>query len=181
MEFNIPSYATTFLERQFKAIGGTDFTLDAGGAIIAWNTLKGVQPTEAEISAGAMKLIKQDMVSRVNNLSGEIRNSYLSDGLFVVEEYRLAEVEALDYKARNFQDAVPTTILDYAQVLGTTDYALVANSILAAATQLKTILTLVRKIRLTATTAITASTSLEGVVAAHSTAVASLEYLRKPV
>lgn len=80
MEFNISGFATVFLERQFNAINSRDFTLDETASIIAWNSLKGVQPNPIEIQAGVLKLIKQDIISRVNNLSGEIRNSYLSDG-----------------------------------------------------------------------------------------------------
>lgn len=180
MDFNIPAYATTFIERQFKATSGKDFILDVDGTVLAWNDSKGVRPSATDIAAGVLKLIKQDIISRVNNLSGDVRNSYLSDGLFVVEEYRLAEVEALDYKARGFQAPVPTTISDYGQILGTTDYTLVANSILAAATQLKMVLTLVRKVRLTATTGIGAAAAIEPIVTIYNTAVASLEALRKP-
>ena len=180
MDFNIQGYATVFLERHFKAASGRDFTLDETGAIIAWNTLKGAQPTPQEVSAGVLKLIKQDITSRFNNLSGDIRNSYLSDGAFIVEEYRLAELEALDFKARGYLAPVPTTISDYAQILGAADTTMVANAILTASVQMRTILTMVRKVRLTATTAITYAAVVDQVVTAYNAVVTSLEGLRKP-
>lgn len=185
MEFNVQAYSIVFLERTYKTLHNIDFTVDTTGHVLAWNVDKGVLPTAEEISTGVIKLIKQDLISKINYLSGEIRGSYLSDGSFVVEEYKLAEVDAIDYKSRLYAEPVPQTILDYASILGTTNYQYIANSILAASQQLKTVLVAVRKERLTATTSIgmTTLTSLETTMQTlsgiYDVAVLALEALRK--
>lgn len=149
MNFDTVAYAINYVSTQYNAVYNQDFTLDGPGEnIIAWNLEKGTAPTSTQIHAGVLLKIKADLISRINQYAGEIRNSYLSDGMHVIEEYRLAETEAKDYTSRSFTDPVPQTIKDYADILGTTNYQMVATGILTTAGQMKAILTYVRKTRL---------------------------------
>lgn len=177
--YNKPSYVQVWLQRQFNASLGTDVVLDESGNILAWNAALGVQPTPQTIDAGVVSLYKADLVSSLNTLAGQIRQSHLADGMHIAEEYRLAEDDARLYIASNYTlTPVPQTLADYAAVTGYPASA-IANLIIQKGNESRTLLTLVRKIRIVQGTTISASSSIEAADLAFQSGVASLEALRK--
>lgn len=181
MNFDTVAYAVNFISTQYNAISGQDFTLDAlGENIVAWNPAKGTAPTPDQIQAGVLLKIKADLVSRINQFAGEIRNSYLSDGMYITEEYHLAETEAKDYASRSFADPVPQTVKDYADILGTTNYQAVATGILTTSGQMKAILTYVRKIRLGTNAAIKTAVDSTQASTIYTAGITQLTSLRAP-
>lgn len=178
MTFSLPSYVALLLQRTFSAVQGEDFTLSINGSLLAWNSAKGSKPDPLTITNGVLALVKQDLISVINNLAGEIRASYLSDGQYIVEEYRVAELDALAYKAAGYTGTVPQTLSDYATIIGA-PANMVADSIIAAGQQMKTLLVTVRRLRLDYTHRIEQATTADEAQLIFDQAVAAINTLRK--
>lgn len=181
MAINRSGYIGAILAKTHNATINKDFTLDeTETSVVAWNSALGDKPTQEFIEAQILQQYKKDLIARINLLAGHIRASYLSDGEYVVEEYRLAETEALDFKSRGYVLPIPATVRDYAEILGTTNHQAVADGILTTAAQLKGLLTAVRKIRLSCTEGVRASTTIEAADTVFRTSEALMKTLRNP-
>lgn len=162
MAYDRVGYINVFLQKTKNAQLYVDFTLnDEATAIVAWNPTLGIAPTPEELEAGVQELIKSDLIARINLLAGQIRSSYLSDGEYVVEEYRLAEAEAADFISRAYSEPITPCVKDYADLFPEPDYAAAADEIMAMADQLRTLLTAVRKIRLSCTVGIRTAPTID--------------------
>lgn len=178
MAINRSSYVQFWVQRRYGAVPNTDVVIDNDGNILAWNTNKGTQPTVAEIDTAVLAAYRQDMIASVNTLAGNVRQSYLADGLHIAEEYRIAEEEAKQYKADNYTGTVPPTVADYAAILGAPP-KIVADTILQKASEFRLLFVTLRKLRLQATQKLSVATTESQIAVEFNAAVVALEALRR--
>lgn len=91
--------------------------------------------------------LKADAKNKVDELCGDRRAFFVSQGNFIAEEYRLAYDDALSYKAAGYTGAVPASVQAWATASGATPKA-AADDIIAARQSYMSILAGIRAIRL---------------------------------
>lgn len=127
---------------------------------------------------------KSDSCIEIDTHAGTIRDSYISSGAYVDQEYKLAEKEATDYKAAIAANGgsatgitVPDTVQSWATASGNTA-VWAADNILSTATILYSALKSIRAARLPGKAAVNAATDSAGVEAAKAAAISALDALK---
>jgi len=110
----------------------------------------------------------------------ELRDSYYAKGFWIVEEYRLAVEEALDFKKRNYTGTAPPTVASYAQA-SSVSVQIATDNILTTKEATDRMLIYTRHIRLTGKSIISNAASVAQIRAAYQAAVEALSNLVLPV
>lgn len=112
----------------------------------------------------------------IDEAAGAARIAYVSKGLLIEEEYRLAKSQADEWIAAGQPNEVPSAIQSWAQAAEMIPEE-AANDILATATQWEGILTAIRDARLNGKAALNAADTRQKMIEATATQVAAIKSL----
>lgn len=117
--------------------------------------------------------IKEQFKAQIDAACGAKRESLVSGGSYIAEEYRRAYEDALAYKAAGYTGTVPASVASWKTVSGMTNKA-AADDIIATRDGYMSLLDAIRDIRLTGKAAVDAAATPVDILTALDTVHASL-------
>ena len=137
--------------------------IDAGAIVI-------VDPGPAQLQAS-----KDAAKCRIDDHAGEVRKMFVSPGVMIGEDYRVAEQAARDWAAGGYVLPAPADVVAYQNYAGLADEQAACDEIIAKADQANAWVLDVRTARLDGKKAVADATSIAAVDTAEADTMAALD------